>query len=99
MKRRFLCIILVCISAVGVGLLGDIVHAQQDVLQNVSRMTKEDLKPLVGDPNVMVIDVRAAGDWDKDALMIQGAVREDPMQVPSWMDRYPKDKTLVFYCA
>jgi predicted sulfurtransferase len=95
MKRLLLCMILLCLAAVGVVLFGGLVHAQE----NVPRMTKEDLKPLVGDPNVIVIDVRSLGDWNKDTLMIKGAIREDPMDVPDWMDKYAKEKTLVFYCA
>ena len=84
-----------CLAIVGVISLGGIVYAQG----NVPRMTKEDLKPLVGDPNVIVIDVRSMGDWQKDTLMIKGAVREDPVDMASWMDKYPKDKTLVLYCS
>ena len=95
MKRLLLCISLICIGAVGVISFGGVVYAQE----NVPRMTKEELKPLIGDPNVIVIDVRSMGDWQKDTLMIKGAVREDPVDVASWMDKYPKDKTIVFYCA
>jgi hypothetical protein len=29
--------------------------------------------------------------------MIQGAVREDPLKTAEWMEKYGKDKTLVFY--
>ncbi len=71
-------------------------QAAQD---NVPRMTKEDLNQLLGKADVMVIDVRAAGDWDRETLMIKGAVREDPMKVGSWMEKYPNTKTLVFYCS
>jgi hypothetical protein len=96
MKRLFFCMALFfCLAIVGVIPLGGIVYAQE----NVPRMTKEELKPLIGDPNVIVIDVRSLGDWNKDTLMIQGAIRENPMDVPDWIDKYPKEKTLVFYCA
>ena len=67
--------------------------------QDVSRMTKEELKVILGSPDVTVIDVRLGGDRDHSSLKIKGAVREDPRDVSSWMDKYPKDKTLVFYCA
>jgi hypothetical protein len=94
MKRLLFFASLLCIG-VSVVFLAGITHAQGDV----PRMTKEDLKPLLGNPDVIIIDVRAQGDWDNDTLMIKGTVREDPMKVPSWMDKYPKDKTLVFYCS
>jgi predicted sulfurtransferase len=66
----------------------------------VPRMTKEELKSLLGNPDVIVLDVRIAGEWKRDALKIQGAVREDPEKdYRSWATKYPKDKTLVFYCS
>lgn len=67
---------------------------------NVSRMTKEELKPLLGNSDVIVVDVRLPGEWKRDALKIQGAVREDPEKdYRTWASKYPKDKTLVFYCS
>jgi len=63
------------------------------------RMTKEELKAMFGDPNLVIIDVRHGMDWTGSELKIKGAVREDPGAVDSWANKYPKDKTLVFYCA
>ena len=63
------------------------------------RMTKEELKVRLGDPEVVVVDVRAGGSWTDSATKIKGAVREDPKAVQSWFQKYPKDKTLVFYCS
>ncbi len=65
--------------------------------QEVSKMTKEELKGRLGDPDVTIIDVRSGRGWDDSTLKIKGAVREDPGDVISWMDKYPKDKTLIFY--
>jgi len=62
------------------------------------RITKEELKQLLGKPDVVIIDVRASGDWDASESKIQGAVREDPRKLGSWLENYSKDKTLVFYC-
>lgn len=80
---------------VGVGLTAGVTFAQQDV----PRITKEDLKPLMGKADVVIIDVRSEHDWKDSDMMIQGAVREDPLKVAEWMDKYSKEKTLVFYCA
>ena len=63
------------------------------------KMTKEDLKGRLGDPEVVVVDVRAGGSWTDSATKIKGAVREDPTAVQNWVEKYPKDKTLVFYCS
>jgi rhodanese-related sulfurtransferase len=62
-------------------------------------ISKEELQSMSGNPEVIVIDVRAGGDWSSSDSKIKGAVREDPGRVESWMDKYPKDKTLVFYWA
>ncbi len=66
---------------------------------DVPKMSKEDLQARIGNPDVIIVDVRAGGDWTANDSKIKGAVREDPGKVDSWMDKYPKDKTLVFYCA
>ena len=67
--------------------------------EEIPRMTKEKLKGTLGNPEVVIIDVRSNADWTGSKLKIKGAVREDPNKVTSWMDKYPKGKTIVFYCA
>jgi rhodanese-related sulfurtransferase len=71
----------------------------QAIAQESPRLTKEELKGQLGKPDVVIIDVRAKGDWEGSKEKIQGAVREDPGQVKQWASKYPKDKILVFYCA
>ena len=65
--------------------------------QEPPRVTIEQLKAMLGDANVVIIDVRLGPDWTESDSKIKGAVREDPLDVNSWMNKYPKDKTLVFY--
>jgi len=66
----------------------------------VPRMTKEELKSLLGNPDVIVLDVRIADEWKRSDLKIKGAVHEDPEKdYRIWGSKYPKDKTLVFYCS
>ena len=66
----------------------------------VPRMTKEELKSLLGNPKVIVLDVRITDDWKESDSKIKGALREDPEKdYRTWASKYPKDKTLVFYCA
>ena len=67
--------------------------------RDVPRMTKEELKALMGKPDVFIIDVRFGRDWTDSDSKIKGAVRENPEAIQSWANKYPKDKTLVFYCA
>ena len=66
---------------------------------DVPRMTKEELKALLEKGDVVVLDLRSGKDWKSSEFMIQKAVREDPGQVASWAKKYPKEKTLVLYCA
>jgi hypothetical protein len=73
--------------------------AKPSLAQDVKRMSVEELKSMLGNPGLVVIDVRADGDWKSSTLKIKGAVREDPEKVDTWMSEYPKDKTLLFYCA
>ncbi len=67
--------------------------------EEVPRMTKEELKALLGDPTVVILDVRARSDWKRSQQKIKGAIRENPKRFDSWADKYSKDKTLVLYCA
>jgi rhodanese-related sulfurtransferase len=63
------------------------------------RITKEELQAMLGNPDLIIIDDRAGADWTASEFKIKGAIREDPANVEAWMDKYPRDKTLVFYCA
>ncbi len=62
------------------------------------RITKEELKAKLGDPTVTVIDVRYKANWKKSGQKVAKSVREDPNEISSWVGKYRKDQTLVFYC-
>ncbi len=63
------------------------------------RMTIEELKASLGQPGLVVLDVRSEGDWKGSDQKIKGAVREVPGDVKGWAGKYDRDKTLVLYCA
>lgn len=63
------------------------------------KITAEELKAQLGDPDLIIVDVRRAGHWKASDQKIAGAVREDPRDVEGWAGKYAKDKTLVLYCA
>ena len=64
------------------------------------RMTKEELKSALGNPAVVVVDVRLEDEWKMSRWKIKGAVREDlEKDIDSWAGKYSKDRTLVFYCS
>jgi rhodanese-related sulfurtransferase len=62
-------------------------------------MTREQLLPMIGNPQVIIIDVRTKYEWDGSASKIKGAVREEGMRFASWINKYPKEKVIVLYCA
>jgi hypothetical protein len=62
-------------------------------------ITKEQLLPLLGKPDVIIIDVSSNEGWDSRDRKIPGALREEPMLFESWMNKYPKDKTIILYCS
>jgi hypothetical protein len=62
-------------------------------------MTKEQLLPLLGKSDVIIIDVSSNEGWEARDRKITGALREEPMKFDSWKKKYPKDKTIVLYCS
>jgi hypothetical protein len=63
------------------------------------RITIAQLKEMLGRHDAIIIDVRDPISWDKSDSKIRGAVREDPEQLSAWANKYPKNKTIVFYCS
>ena len=67
--------------------------------EDAPKMAQEELKGLLGNPDLIIVDVRFGRDWTGSGLKIKGAVREDLENIESWANKYAKDKTLVLYCA
>jgi len=65
----------------------------------VPRISVEKTKELLGNPDVIIIDVRTAKTWWRSPTKILSAVREEPGAVEKWAGKYPKDKTLILYCT
>ena len=63
------------------------------------RIAKEEVKALLNDPNVALLDARITPDWKKSDKKIKGAVRVDPLDIGAWVGNYPKDKKIIVYCA
>jgi len=83
---------------VNLTLMGLLLHAS--VAQSgVATMTKEELRAKLDSPDVVIIDVRLGKDWKASEEKIKGAMRVDPAEVESVAAKYPKDITLVLYCA
>jgi rhodanese-related sulfurtransferase len=68
-------------------------------IKDVPRMSKEGLKTLLDNSDVIILDARTPNDWEQSGIKIKGAHRVDPSSVESWEPTYPKDKTIVVYCS
>jgi rhodanese-related sulfurtransferase len=96
MKRSLSKLLLVVLCAVLCGLIAREGYS----LTKVQRITKEELKALLHDPSLVIIDVRTDWSWKESDSKIKGAVREDPLaDVNTWAPKYSKEKRIVLYCA
>jgi len=66
---------------------------------DVPRMLADELDSRLSDTDLVVIDVRAGRDWTESEWKIKGAVRADPGRLEYWVGNFPKEKTIVLYCA
>jgi len=64
---------------------------------DVPRITKEELKEILGQPGVVLLDCRPEAQWQVSEMKLPGAVHEDPADVKSWAHKYPKDAKIVIY--
>jgi len=91
LKRWILQVVLLtAISALGAGMA---------TAGDAPRISKDEVKARLGAADTSIIDLRAVTDWWAAKLKIKGAVRENPRDIDSWASRYPKDRTLILYCA
>jgi hypothetical protein len=63
----------------------------------VPRITKEQLKEMLGKPDVVIIDARPSEQWKYSDQLIPGSVHEDPLTVQTWIQKYDKNKKMVIY--
>ena len=66
---------------------------------DVPRMTGDQLKEILGKPDVVIIDVRLGLDVKAGQPKIKGAVRKKPKNADEWAAGLDRDKTYVLYCA
>lgn len=67
--------------------------------ETVPRMSTDELRSRLGADDLVVLDVRGSWDWNPAAIKIAGAERVEPRAVGQWLNDYPKEKTIVLYCA
>ncbi len=59
----------------------------------------QELKSLLANKDVKVIDVRRKDDYAADNSAIPGASWFDPANIDRWCDTMPTDKELILYCV
>jgi predicted sulfurtransferase len=95
MKRGLSAVFLLGLSLALVGMLTMTTMAAEEA----PRIAKEELKAMLGTPDVVVLDVRAEGSWKASEAKIESAIRENPAEVASWSGNYSKDQTVILYCS
>ncbi len=92
-RRRVAMLLLVVVM--GFGAVAIAACAAEDA----PRITKEEVRPFIGDPGVIILDARTGGSWNMSDKKIKGAVRVDPADVGSWQASIPRGKKIVVYCS
>jgi rhodanese-related sulfurtransferase len=87
--------VLITLMAIAVGWSMGVAAASAEAV----RMSQEELKSRLGEPALLIIDVRSYTDWFLSREKIKGAERENYRDFEGWAAKYPKDKTIVLYCA
>ncbi len=68
----------------------------------VPRMSKEELKAVMGSGEVVIMDTRSGKDWKSSEFKIKGAIRTAADTIDEWLPNITKkneSKKLVIYCA
>jgi hypothetical protein len=92
-KDKFLTIKLIVLSLALVG--SNIISVI--AAESVSRISKENLKELLDNPDVIILDVRKSENWQESEFKIKGAIRRRPKLFDTWADEFPRDKVLFLY--
>ena len=83
----------IVLSLALVGLISISVFAAE----KIPRINKEDLKELLGSPDVILLDVRRTENWQESESKIKGAIRRRPQNFDTWANEFPRDKKIVLY--
>ncbi len=83
--------------ATGIAATVGMVVAAKSAQTEVPKIPNIEAKAMLERSELTAIDVRTSHDWQASDLKVQGAVREDPNNIDSWCDKYPKDKALLLY--
>lgn len=93
MKKKLLAISILIFSTIGL-------FASFASSEDVPVMTKDELKAILGNPDLVIFDVRHGRDFFSSDLKIKGAIRPLVREhIYEAIVTYPKGTTFVVYCA
>jgi len=93
MKKKLLTISVLVLLTIGI-------FVTFSLSADVPMMTKEELKAMLGNPDLVIFDIRLGRDYFSSDLKIKGAVRPDMgAHITGTVWTYPKGKTFICYCA
>ena len=98
MKRAFLFVAGLALTFLIAGpYLGRAAADSKVPFPEVPRITKEQLREMLGKRDVVIIDARPVEQWKYSDQVIPGTVHEDPLSIPSWAQKYDKNRKTVVY--
>jgi hypothetical protein len=66
-------------------------------VEQVPRLTKEQVKDMLGKPDVVLVDARYIKQYEQSDKKLPGAVFVQPENFDEFVKNHPKDKTYVLY--
>lgn len=75
------------------------VYAYGSGNKKIGIMTKDELKAVMGDSQVVILDVRTGRDWSNSEFKIKGAIRVDQGKIDATAEKLDKGSKIVLYCA
>ncbi len=96
MKTRLFLILFVVTTVMLVALTG--YTAPPSSVEQVPRLTKEQVRDMLGKPDVVIIDIRFIKQYEQSDRKIPGAVFVQPENFDEFVKNHPqKDRTYVLY--
>ncbi len=73
--------------------------ATMSYASNAPLISPDQLKSVLSDSNLTILDVRTGSDWETSEYKIKGAHRAAPEDFDAWSDKYNKNGHYVLYCS
>lgn len=68
---------------------------KQRAFPDIQRLSVKELQSMMGRKDIVILDVRPQEQWESSTKKIPGAVHEDPANVATWAEKYPKEDTMI----